>query len=134
MKLAQNINSICNYYSYDDRVDFQNNFFLENINHIANSIKKGDNVYLKAIFSEEQEKFYHPEHSEPFYVNMFSDNYIGKAEPMWLKCKDIDIDCKSICGLLSDKPLILNSINHSDVVIVNFKDIEDIIVDIQQLS
>lgn len=126
MEPNQNIFHVCKNCSDSKRREFQRNLSITDLLKADRMAKRGEVVYIKAVFSEEQDKFYNPDIDRYYYVNNFSEDYSGKTEHMWLICGDVNIEERTVCGLLSNDPVIVTDLKDKDIVIVRFEDIENI--------
>lgn len=126
MEPNQNIIHVCKDCSDNRRKKFQKNLSIADLLMADMMAKRGEAVYIKAVFSKEQNKIYNPEIDRHFYVNNFSEDYSGRTEHMWLICGDVNIEERTVCGILSNDPVIVTDLKDKDIVIVRFEDIEDI--------
>lgn len=62
-----------------------------------------------------------------FYINIFDENSddIIAIEHIWMVLGNVNFETKTVCGMLINKPIYFN-LKEGDIVIANFKDIEDI--------
>ncbi len=110
--MNDNFRMVCSSCMDKKREDFQKNKDMKRILKEGNNIiKKGDKLFVKAVFSDESE-----------------------TEHMWVRCTKVCKDSSTITGTLDNEPVLILSLKCGSEVFVNFEDLEQAIFPDTDLS
>ncbi|MGL5713385.1 MAG: DUF2314 domain-containing protein [Paraclostridium sp.] len=124
----KNVGIVCKECSNDRRKEFQATVNIdEECIKIQNAINERKKVFIKVPFSEHCKRGFNPQiGQEFFYLNNTESLIDVEVEHMWLLCGDVNIEEKTVCGVLANKPVIFNGIEEGSIVVADYTDIEEI--------
>lgn len=127
MEPKENIIHICKECSDNRRKEFQKTLTTFDFQRIKSLVEQRKEVYVKVAFSNYQEKRYNEVADVYFSYNAYCGDAEQVTEHMWVLCGDVNLQGRTICGILSNDPVVLDSLKYQDIVVFRFEDIEDII-------